>query len=322
MRKNNDFLQKVTILEECFSAERAEFGTFLKPCGFKEKELIFRQDDPGRTLYIVRKGTVGTYKKFPDGTQMELGRFSPGMFLGEMALLEAQPRSITSYAVTDAELLKMDMIDFYRFIWIRPAIGVKILKAMSRYMILHLRDADNFLTSMAMWGETARHRAITDELTGLYNKRFFEESLEINLSKYRNIQRPFSLIYFDIDDFRQINDQFNLHGGDLLIKTIGKTVKSVCPGEIITARLGGDEFALLLPGLSAVNAAQVAANFQKALRKKEYFPGWCENPPTISIGIAEFPKDGKTGSELKDSADKALYRAKASGKNNIKCFGE
>lgn len=325
MKIDDEFLKKIKILEECSLQERKKFIKFSKSLIHKKDDIIIKQGDIGRQLYIVEKGLVGSYTRFGDGSQIDLARYSPGMFFGEMALVEALPGYTTCYAITDVELLLIDFIDFFRFIWTNPDTGVKVLKAIMRYMILDLREADKFLATMAMWGEKARHRAIIDELTGLYNNRFFEESLELTIMKSKQTKNTFSLIMFDIDNFRIINETHGRTKGDEVLRSIAQCIKSVCRENAVISRLGGDEFAVLLPDLSVTDSLQVAKRFKRILTTLEKKPLSSGVPPdspiTASIGIAEFPDHGKTAPVLKEAADKALYCSKKAGKNRIMCAG-
>jgi len=313
MSKNNEFLEKIKIFEECSLREKRIIQKYFRSLSLKKGDRIFKQGDSGRALYIVKKGIVGNFTECADGSELDIARYSPGMVFGEMAMVDTQPRTTTSYALSDIDLLVIDFIDFYRFIWRNPSIGIKVLRAMMRYMILGLREADNFLVSMAMWGERARHRAITDILTHLYNKRFFDESLEITILKSRQTRQTFSILMFDIDNFHDINRNFGKKAGDEILKDVAGCIKSVCLEDSIASRLGGDEFAVLLPDLSITDSLQIAKEIKKNLKK-------IDTPVTASIGIAEFPDHGSSASLLKEAVDKALYRAKHSGKNKIMCF--
>jgi diguanylate cyclase (GGDEF)-like protein len=326
MKRDVEYLKKVKILEECSLQEKKMFIKFSRPITLRKNDIILKQGDIGRQLYIVEKGLVGSYTRFGDGSQIDLARYSPGMFFGETGLVEAQPGYTTCYAITDVELLMIDFIDFFRFIWTNPNTGVKVLKAIMRYMIRDLREADKFLATMALWGEKAKQWAIIDELTGLYNKRFFEESLELTIMKSKQTKNTFSLIMFDIDNFRTINETLGRNKGDEILRSIAQCIKSVCRENAVISRLGGDEFAILLPDLSVTDSLQVAKSFKDiltTLEKKPLSTGVPLNSPiTASIGIAEFPDHGKTAPVLKEAADKALYSSKKAGKNRIMCAGK
>jgi diguanylate cyclase (GGDEF)-like protein len=323
MKEEAGFLDKITILKGCSRDERKKVKSFFTLIKFKKGDIVFRQGDKARFLFIVKKGLVGSVAHLDDGNEMDMGRYSPGMFFGEMALTEGLPRTMTCTALSDVELLVINFIDFYRLIWTYPRIGAKILKAMTRHLIISLRDADKFLTNMAMWGEKARFRAITDELTGLYNKRFFEESLERAIIKSKQEKGTFSVIMFDVDNFHSINEKLGVQVGDEILKNVASCIKSVCNEKTVISRLGGDEFAVLFPDLSVTGSLQVAKNFKEALSRKRIRSGLTGKTLdiliTASIGIAEYPDHGNTAFVLKEAADKALYVSKNTGKNKIMC---
>ena len=255
----------------------------------------------------------------------EVARFPAGKSFGEMAIVEAMPRSTTCYAITNTELLKFSVEDFSQFIWNHPMIGVKILKEMSRNMTAWLFDANNFLTSMVMWGEKARFRAITDEATGLFNRRFFEESMDLNIIKAKNKNIKFCLLMFDLDNFHGVNQRLGTIAGDKIIKKVADLFSSCFSNNAVISRLGGDEFAALLPDSSVQDALPIAKKFKNNLENiKIRFSNkkQLQETITISISIVECPTHALTSEKLMKIADKALYLAKDSGRNRIVCAGK
>jgi diguanylate cyclase (GGDEF)-like protein len=324
MKDSDGILNNIKILEECNAEEREAIKKCFHPLSFEKGAIIFKQGEIGRTLYIVHKGTVSSATAAQDGNQIELAHYSEGRAFGEMAIVEACPRSTTCYALTDVELLALDIEDFYGLIWSQQEIGIKLLRSIMRYMILGLQEAEYFLTTMAMWGEKARLRAITDELTGLYNKRYLEESIELSIIKSKQQKTNFSLLVFDLDNFHEINTCLGLEKGDELIKLIAELSKECFCQNAIISRLGGDEFAVLFPDLPLEKALKMAVNFKISLESAKS-PLLIENELpahlklTASIGIAEFPMHGETMAQIKQTADKALYAAKEAGRNTIIC---
>lgn len=322
MNENTDFLKKIKILEECTLAEKKEVLPYFKKILLKKGETIFQKGDPGRIIYTVKSGVVGSYTILEDGERLELARFSEGMFFGELAMVEQLNRDTSCYALEDLELYSLDVIDFYQFVWNHPNIGIKILKALMRHMIMKLHDGDNFLTTMALWGEKARQRAITDELTGLYNKRFFEESLETAIANAKHKQGHLSLIMFDLDHFHSINREMDFDSGDIVLVEVAKIIKKICGEKAIIARLGGDEFVILLGETPFSEAIEVASRIKIIIKNS---PITLEDQNThigriitTSIGIAGFPEHGTTAQQLKEAVDGALYKAKESGRDRIK----
>lgn len=157
----------------------------------------------------------------------------------------------------------------------------------------------------------------TDYLTGLGNRRWFFEQGE-RLIEGQRADPPMSLLAFDLDHFKAINDRYGHATGDAVLKLFARVVRSATGAETIVARIGGEEFAALLPGYARIHARQigqvVAARFAESAAHDPESVGVCA---TVSIGVAELGSDGSTLAELLSAADRALYVAKASGRNRI-----
>lgn len=316
----DDFLKKIPMLKGCTRLERKVINETLKCITLEKDKILFNQDEHGHSIYIVKKGIIGAYTIASDGSKREIARFSQGQSFGEMAIIEAMPRSTTCYAISDSELLILEAEDFYQFIWNYPVIGVKILKNKLHNMVSWLSDANNFLTHMVMWGEKARYRAITDKLTKLYNRRFFEESMRTNISKsiHKNIR--FCIIMCDLDNFHNINNRFGMDTGDEILRFTASIFKANFKKNTIISRLGGDEFAVLMPDCSLETAMQAAENFRSKLANSQFTilkNKIIKENITASISVTECPAHGKTIEVLMEAADIALYKVKKKGKNNV-----
>ncbi len=162
--------------------------------------------------------------------------------------------------------------------------------------------------------------SVSDELTGLYNHRYFQEKLIFEFSKAAENKTIISLIYFDIDDFKYYNDTFGHLMGDSILRSIGKILRSLLHNDNSCAsRYGGEEFAVILTGLTRAETTALAEMIRVSIENFE-FEYKIENRQknlTISAGIAVFPDDVKTSRELIDTADDRLYKAKRSGKNKV-----
>ena len=122
-------------------------------------------------------------------------------------------------------------------------IGVKMLSSMARVMVSWLDEASGFLNDLVRWGESARRRAITDDLSGLFNRRFLEEAMQLEFSQTGKRDNSRSLLMLDIDRFREINAQFGAQAGDCVIAQAGTAFGMLVGDRGIVARLSGDEFA-------------------------------------------------------------------------------
>ena len=190
-----------------------------------------------------------------------------------------------------------------------------------------LRDGDlvkigrtifKYLTSMnieAQYHEEIYRLTTTDGLTGVYNKRFFIETLEREMGRCYRYQRPLSLIMIDIDHFKKINDQHGHLAGDTILKQVAVLIAAHVRREDIFARYGGEEFGLILPEVEGDGAMQLAEKLRGLVEAAPL--AWDGNaiPVTISLGVSPLPEDNATPEEFIQRADACLYRAKNAGRN-------
>jgi diguanylate cyclase (GGDEF)-like protein len=161
--------------------------------------------------------------------------------------------------------------------------------------------------------------SIVDELTGLYNKRYFYQSIALELKRADRYNQPCSLCTFDLDDFKKINDTYGHSQGDQVLKEFGSILKnSIRDGIDVATRTGGEEFHLILPATTLELSCIVAERIRVAV-EEHTFQGF-DRPVhiTVSTGIAAYPGNSADEAELIKTSDKALYLAKTSGKNVIK----
>lgn len=155
----------------------------------------------------------------------------------------------------------------------------------------------------------AQHCAITDMLTGLYNKAYFTEALKNEIAKAERFKRPTSLIIFDFDNFKEYNDTKGHPEGDLLLEETGKILREGTKQSDIASRYGGEEFAIILPETMPEQAKDVAERLRKQIEEK------FNMETTVSLGICGCLNSSVSPKIMLSEADKALYRAKALGKN-------
>ncbi len=154
-----------------------------------------------------------------------------------------------------------------------------------------------------------------DEVTGLYNRRFFSLRLEEEISRYRRFSHPVSVVLLDLDGFKAINDELGHAEGDRLLREIGQLLLKHSRGINVIARYGGDEFVMLLVETTKSGARLYADRMRQLLTG---FPFSHGRRITASWGIASLPEDGVASSdELIRAADEALYAAKRAGKNTM-----
>ncbi len=166
--------------------------------------------------------------------------------------------------------------------------------------------------------ETLRSQAVRDPLTGLYNRRYLEETLAHEILRAERHEIPLGLMILDLDHFKQINDQFGHQAGDAYLQTLGKFLSHWARPEDIVCRYGGEEFVLILPDTTLTDAEVLAAQLCQEIKDLHVeYHGRFLAPVTASAGVAGFPEHGLASDALLHSADQALYRAKAAGRNEV-----
>lgn len=182
----------------------------------------------------------------------------------------------------------------------------------------------SFIVKEEMEKKKLLERAIKDHLTQLYNRLYFEEEGAIEIERARRYGFPISLILFDIDDFKRVNDRYGHHAGDMVLIKFADLLRSSIRGTDIPVRYGGEEFVVLLPHTFHEEALKVADRVRLCFERSVFrFEGEVAKL-TVSAGVSSYnsePFDKECSlPELLDRADKAMYRAKRKGKNRVEAL--
>jgi len=163
-----------------------------------------------------------------------------------------------------------------------------------------------------------RSQAIRDPLTGLFNRRYMEETLDREIRRAARHKYSVGLIMCDIDQMKPINDRYGHDAGDVVLRQIGNLMKKIFRGEDVACRYGGDEFMVILPEASLSDVWQRAENLREAVKKTSYvYEGKSIGPITVSIGVAAYPDLGSTVERLIQVSDAAAYLAKHEGGDRV-----
>lgn len=166
--------------------------------------------------------------------------------------------------------------------------------------------------------ETLRDQSIRDPLTGLFNRRFMEESLEREMQRAIRKNHPVSVLFIDLDHFKRFNDTFGHDAGDLVLRSIADLFRRLFRVDDVVCRYGGEEFGIILPESSAENAAIRANALREETKKLQVqYKNHALGRITLSIGVASFPDHGQTSDELLKAADQCLYKSKAAGRDKV-----
>jgi len=163
-----------------------------------------------------------------------------------------------------------------------------------------------------------REQAVRDSLTGLFNRRYLVEMLDRELARAARERTPISLVMIDIDHFKLVNDRFGHKAGDLVLQALGVLFARYTRRSDIACRFGGEEFILVFPCSNLENASKRAEELRQEFENLTIHHEGHLVKSTFSAGVAEFPLHGSKGEEILSSVDRALYAAKAAGRNCVR----
>lgn len=191
-------------------------------------------------------------------------------------------------------------------------------------LVMELKQAKEIAEKLAVeaWEakEKLRELAVKDGLTGLYNHRFFQDTLDKEIERTERYQRPLSLVMMDIDFFKKINDTYGHPQGDIVLRSISGLFEKTVRKPDVAMRYGGEEFAIVLPETDIKGAVVVAERIRQAVEKLDIAIGNNQKINiTVSLGVTTYDPgmSKKTKTELIESADKALYNSKQTGRNKF-----
>ena len=163
--------------------------------------------------------------------------------------------------------------------------------------------------------ETVKKQAVTDPLTELFNRRFFDDAIEREANRALRLNQPFTLISLDLDHLKQINDTYGHSMGDRAISTIARVIMRNARSVDIAARIGGEEFSIILPGIDAQGGLAAAERLRASIEKE---PVEGLGHVSASVGVATFIEHTLDLDDLIEMADKAMYEAKVNGRNQVR----
>lgn len=311
-------------------------------------ELLFQEGDPSDSVYLLLSGTLEFTQRDSDGEAVPWLSSGHGDFVGEMGLLENRPRSATGRARDQVRVLRFTHDTFMDLVTHSPALVWSLMRTFSarlrqreRGYTLSLQARNRELAEAAARLQelnshleqlvaartqelaTANSRlaalATTDEVTGLYNRRYLQETLDHKAAAIQRAAHPFAIIMVDIDHFKHYNDRNGHLAGDGVLRKVADLLRGVIRGGDVIARYGGEEFCIVLENALLADGERVADKLRRAVCDHA-FPKGIHQPLeaiTISLGVAAFPETADAVPAVLAAADSALYAAKNSGRNRV-----
>jgi diguanylate cyclase (GGDEF)-like protein/PAS domain S-box-containing protein len=176
------------------------------------------------------------------------------------------------------------------------------------------------LKEIKLLQEQLREQAIRDPLTGLFNRRYLQETLDREIARASREKQPVGLIIMDIDNFKRINDAYGHRAGDKMLNEFGDLLTTSIRAEDIPCRYGGEEFVIVMPGASLQTAFERAEQIRQKFDSLHVRYQQQDLHATISLGVAAYPTNGQNSEAVLIRADRALYRAKQSGRNRVVAY--
>src|SRR5512143_493832 len=196
---------------------------------------------------------------------------------------------------------------------------VDLRVAVLQYFLRSLRKLHNPAIVEIKILRRTQDSAIYDELTRLYNFRYFQDRVVSEVRRAARYETPLSLLMIDADDFKSFNDTRGHLAGNMALRRLASVLRKTVREVDVATRYGGEEFAILLPSTPKLAALKLGEKLRAAIGKDEQRP---RRALTVSIGVASLPGDAANAEELVDRADRALYVAKSMGKNCVKPFSD
>lgn len=261
-----------------------------------------------RMLFLLLRGALEVHLEAD--LSVPVAKVEAGQSVGEISVIDA--RSASAYVVTaePSRLLAVDEGTFWRLIANSHPFSFNLLMLLAQRM----RASNEQLSATAQRSRLHEREAITDALTGLYNRRWLDQRLPRLIARHLRSQRPLSLLAVDIDHFKRFNDDFGHATGDRVLALAATTVLEQLRPTDLAVRYGGEEFFVVLPE-TPLEGALIAAE-RLRLRIAAARAQGVERTVTVSIGVAQLvpPEDAAA---LMARADQKLYVAKASGRNRV-----
>jgi len=264
-------------------------------------EILFRQDDLGDGMYWVSSGMLVVLQGRLDEPHLLTFRY-PGQVVGEIALLENIRRTASIAAIFPTSLRYLSKEKFQGLLALIPGFGVEIMRLLSS----RLREVKSADYSAGLY----------DHLTGVLSRQAFDARLQEEMERARRYQYNLSLVFLDIDYFKNVNDTYGHTRGDEVLVAFVERVKKNLRTTDLLFRFGGDEFVLILHGVDQSRGSVLVQHLLDDVSAMQ-IPG---DPPLkimFSAGISYFPADGDSAEVLLEVADQRAYLAKRTGRGRV-----
>lgn len=275
-------------------------------------EVLLKKNQPNRTMFFILGGSLKVY--LDDDYLREAAELGQGQTVGELSVIDGSAASAHVVSAGETLLLCVGEETFWRVTHASHGFCTNLLMLLS----LRMRSSNISLEESENLQGEFEQQALTDGLTGVYNRRWLNQMLPRLLQRSEQDGLPFCILMIDVDHFKKFNDSFGHAVGDIALRVVADTlVKKVRPIDLVV-RYGGEEFCVLLPETDLQSGIGASERLQAAIRSAEIRDDDGRAIPgvTISAGLAE-RRSGENTDELLRRSDQALYLAKEQGRDRI-----
>lgn len=275
-------------------------------------DVLLRPGEANRSLFVILEGRLRVHLDSPDNPP--LVAFNAGESVGELSVIDHKPASAWVVADTGTTLLAIDQDRFWSLMHASHTVACNMLGILAQ----RLRQSDAAITAGQQLQQIYKRHATTDELTGLYNRRWMQNLLRRHLLRSSMNRQPLTVLMVDVDRLKEFNAEFGRVAGDHALFAVAQTLShNVRPGDAV-ARFGGGQFLVLLPDTDMAGARVAAERVRTAVAEGVIMMSDESILPsvTVSIGLAQMSPFSSPESLLAE-AGSALERAKAGGRNRL-----
>ncbi len=276
-----------------------------------EGDVLLASGQANSTMYMVLDGSLGVF--LDAERQHRVTTLDAGQVVGEISVIEGSTCTAHVAAVGPTRVLAVDEDTFWSMVEASHAFSINLLRLLASRM----RAADFALSEGERTLKRLERDALSDGLTGLYNRRWLDERLPRLVRRHEHGHRPMSVLMIDVDHFKRFNDEHGHAAGDRVLAGVAVVLMTRLRPTDLVARYGGEEFTVMLPETDLAGAL-VAAERLRLRIPDDLRARFGEELPvvTVSIGAAEMAAGDDAGALL-SRADKALYRAKRAGRDRV-----
>lgn len=305
-------LAKLQILD---SVDVAQIKEDLDQCRVRVLEpgqVLVTMGQPSEGLYMILSGRMSVHLE-GGPTSDPVAHIEAGQTVGELSVIDDIPASAHVVAAEATRVLEVDRATFWSLVSDSHEFAVNLLVLLAG----RLRANNTTVATNIRLQREYKRNALVDALTGLYNRRWLEESLPRYVNRFLRSENPLTVLMVDVDHFKSVNDRFGHPAGDAVLVTVAHTLRAEVRPTDHVSRYGGEEFAVILPDTAANTARGVAERIRAAVKLAAIrdTEGHLLPNVTISIGGATLGGELKTASSLLASADAALYQSKQNGRD-------